>query len=167
MTPTGSADEPRGTVVLRAAGPGDTAVVRSIVQQAYRPYVEELGFEPGPLRDDHAGQVAGGQVTLAEVAGSVVGLVVLSRGDAEPVIENVAVRPPWHGRGVCATLLDHAEAAALSRGHRTIALYTHELMTLNIEIYTRRGYRPFAADPLPSGHRLIHLRKELGPRNPA
>lgn len=158
---TGPADDRRSPLLLRAARIADTDVVRSIVHEAYHPYVEELGFEPGPMRDDHAGQVAAGQVTLAEEAGSVVGLLVLRLDGPEPVIENVAVRPHWHGRRVGTALLDHAEAAAVAAGHRSVALYTHELMTRNLEIYTRRGYRPYSVDPLPGGHRLIHLRKTL------
>ena len=138
-------------------------LVHAIVQEAYTPYVEELGFEPGPLRADHAGQVAAGQVTLAAVAGRVAGLIVLSFDHSEPVIENVAVRPAVHGQGVGTTLLDHAEADALARGHATVVLYTHELMRRNVELYARRGYQRYAVDRLPDGPQLVHMRKALGP----
>ena len=68
------------------------------------------------------------------------------------------------GQGLGTTLLGIAETEA-SRHHDSIYLYTHETMTENLELYQRRGYRPFRQETLPDGSTLRFLRKQLSRRS--
>ena len=56
------------------------------------------------------------------------------------VLENVAVLPSHHGRGIGRALLELAEARATARGCTRIRLFTHVTMVENQALYERIGY---------------------------
>jgi ribosomal protein S18 acetylase RimI-like enzyme len=114
--------------------------VEEIVMSAYSPYVARIGREPGPMLDDYAALIAEGRVHVLQRQDMIAGLVVLVPQADAMLLDNVAVRPQLHGRGVGKALLTFAEAAARDAGYRLIRLYTHEAMTENIALYSRIGY---------------------------
>ncbi len=62
---------------------------------------------------------------------------------AEPdalLLDNVAVLPTHHGRGVGRALLELAEERALAFGRNRIRLFTHVTMVENQRLYERIGY---------------------------
>ena len=67
-------------------------------------------------------------------------------------MSNVAVSPPFQGRGYGRYLLDHAERLAALLGLPELRLYTNKRFTTNIELYSRVGfahhYRPLQGDEL-------------------
>jgi ribosomal protein S18 acetylase RimI-like enzyme len=65
---------------------------------------------------------------------------VLLETEAGLLLDNVAVRPELHGRGIGRALIGFAEAEARRRGHVAIRLYTHVLMTENIALYANLGF---------------------------
>jgi ribosomal protein S18 acetylase RimI-like enzyme len=76
------------------------------------------------------------------------------------VIGNVAVDPAHQGSGVGRMLLEHAEVTARAAGLEWIHLWTHELMTENLALYSRIGYTEY--DPgARRNARLVYLRKKL------
>jgi ribosomal protein S18 acetylase RimI-like enzyme len=147
-------------VRLRPATPADVPRLTELVQAAYGHYVERLGGPPGPLTEDYAEVVRSGQVTVAERAGEVLGLIVFGAGDEGFVIDNVAVDPSQQGSGVGRALLERAEAAALGAGFDSIYLYTHERMTENQALYSRIGYVEYDRR-LPGDACLVYMRKKL------
>ena len=124
-------------VTFRSAGPADAQAVSELVDAAYRHYVERIGMLPGPMTQDYADVIATRQTTIAEIAGVPAGVLVLSSEDGQFVIENVAVHPDHRGTGVGRALLDLAEAEARRTGFDDVHLWTHELMTENLAIYTK------------------------------
>ena len=99
------------------------------------------GQRPGPLDADYVAAVQEHETWLACLDASPVGFVVLA-GDASDVLllENVAVLPSHHGRGVGRALLGLAEARATARGCTRIRLFTHVTMVENQALYERVGY---------------------------
>jgi ribosomal protein S18 acetylase RimI-like enzyme len=128
-------------VELRPARASDVAALSDIVQRAYEPYVERIGRRPAPMDDDYASRVQQGQVEVAAQTGEIVGLIVLIACDGHLLIENVAVDPDQHGRGVGRALLAHAEAVAANLDLPEVQLYTNAAMTENLKLYPRLGYR--------------------------
>jgi ribosomal protein S18 acetylase RimI-like enzyme len=110
------------------------------VDAAYGHYVERIGLKPGPMNDDYADVIRDRNVTVAEDAGEIIGVVVTGPAEEGFLLDNVAVHPGHQGRGLGKALLDHAEAEAHDAGADSIYLYTHEQMTENQAIYTRLGY---------------------------
>lgn len=99
-----------------------------------------MGRKPAPMVADFAGQIAAGQVHVAEGDGGIAGYIVFyPRGDHIHV-ENVAVDPALQGRGIGKALLGLAEAAAERHGLAALELYTNARMTENQVFYPRLGY---------------------------
>jgi len=146
---------------LRPAQTADAPRLKRVVQAAYGHYVERLGGPPRPMTDDYADVVRRYGVTIAEQEGEIVGLIVLGEGEEGFVVDNVAVDPSHQGRGIGRALLEHAEAEARRTGFDSIYLYTHELMTENLALYSRIGYVEYDRRRH-GGATLVYLRKRLG-----
>jgi len=129
--------------VLRSASVGDAADVAALVDKAYGHYVERIGMLPGPMTLDYAKVVTERQVTIADLDGTVVGVLVLGVDDEGFVIENVAVHPSLRGKGLGHVLLRRAETEAVHLGFDSIHLDTHEKMTENLALYSRTGYTEY------------------------
>jgi len=118
----------------------DVADIEQIVAAAYRPYIARIGRPPAPMTADYAALVAAGaaDVLLDDTPAGV--LVTVAEPD-HLLIENVAVAPWAQGRGHGRRLLDYAEQRARSHGLTELRLYTNALMTENLALYPRLGYR--------------------------
>jgi len=126
---------------LRPAEPEDAATVESIVQAAYNHYVARIGQKPGPMLDDYPALIAANRVQLLQEGTDTIGVLVLIPEPDAMLLDNVALHPNAQGRGLGRLLVNAAEQAARSAGYTTIRLYTHVMMTENIALYTRLGYR--------------------------
>ena len=127
-------------VTFRFAMSTDSQALAGLVDAAYGHYVDRIGMVPGPMTQNYAEVITARQVTIAEVSGSAVGVLVVNAADGQFVIDNVAVHPDHRGTGLGRALLDLAETEARRAGFDVIHLYTHEQMTENLAIYTKRGY---------------------------
>ncbi|WP_433252106.1 GNAT family N-acetyltransferase [Streptosporangium sp. CA-135522] len=125
--------------MIRLARPGDLPAVEMLVAEAYRPWADLIGVRPKPMDDDYTARVAAGQVHLLEEEG-IAGLIVLVPEDGVLLVDNVAVAPARHGRGLGRRLLAFAEDQARTAGLGGLRLYTNALMKPNIALYERLGY---------------------------
>src|ERR1022692_2903768 len=102
--------------VIRIASAADAVAVHAIVDAAYGFYISRIGKPPGPMLDDYAKRIAGGQVWILASAGDILGILVLEETPDGLLLDNIAVAPGQQGRGHGRTLLDFAEAEAKRRG---------------------------------------------------
>lgn len=91
-------------------------VVQALTGVAYAPYTLLLGSPPLPVTEDYRPRVEAGQVYLAEVAGNIVGLLVLEQHPDHAMVYSLAVRPDRQGEGHGLALLRLAEEEARSWG---------------------------------------------------
>ena len=145
---------------LRPAHNHDAVAVAKLVEAAYEHYIEQIGMVPGPMTLDYGTVIADRHVTVAERDGHIIGVLVLCLDHDSIVIENVAVLPAHRGMGVGRALLAFAEDEAVRSGYGTIHLYTHELMTENVSLYSRIGYVEYKRSDHDS-FRLVHMRKRV------
>ena len=110
---------------------------------AYRHYVERISRPPGPMTDDYEKVIRERRVTVVEGGGKIVGVLVLAITEEGFLLENVAVDPSHHGKGLGRNFLEFAEAEARREGFSSIYLYTHEKMTENLALYAKIGYVVF------------------------
>jgi ribosomal protein S18 acetylase RimI-like enzyme len=145
---------------FRSATSADAAKVTALVMAAYGHYPEQIGMVPRPMTDDYAQVITNYQVTVAESHQTIVGVIVLAMTDEGFLIDNVAVDPSYHGKGLGKALLEFGEAEARRAGFDSIYLYTHEKMKENIALYSRIGYVEY--DRRSQGEfSLVYMRKQL------
>jgi ribosomal protein S18 acetylase RimI-like enzyme len=126
--------------MIRLAQAADVAAVATIVSDAYSVYLARNGKMPGPMRDDYAAYIADGRVHVLEQDGEIIGLVVLIPQAQAMLLDNVAVSPRAQGRGFGVKLIAFAEARAREAGFGAIRLYTQDIMTENLALYSRLGF---------------------------
>ncbi|HZT88063.1 MAG TPA: GNAT family N-acetyltransferase [Stellaceae bacterium] len=112
--------------MIRAAVLADHAAVAEIVRAAYELYIPRIGKPPGPMLDDYARLIAAGAVSIAELDGAVVALIVLLPKPDHLLLDNIAVRPNRQGRGLGRRLIAFAESEARRHGIAELRLYTHQ-----------------------------------------
>ncbi len=126
--------------MIRPATEADGDAVTAIAQTAFEQYIPRIGVPPIPMLADYPAAIRSGKVWVALEADEVLGYVVLEDEPDALLLDVLAVSPAAQGRGLGAALLTFTEEQARERGYDRIVLYTHELMTENLEYYPRHGY---------------------------
>ncbi len=156
---SGSADASGAVPTIRQATAADLPSVRAVVAAAYARYAGRMDRPPAPVLSDYRAAVESGQVWV--LGHPVVGVVVLITEHDSLLVENVAVHPAAQGLGLGRLMLEFAEQVAAGRGLRRLTLYTNEVMTENLAIYARLGYRETGRS-VESGYRRVFMDKPLG-----
>jgi ribosomal protein S18 acetylase RimI-like enzyme len=146
--------------MIRPARPDDRPRIEAIVEVAYRPYLARMNRKPAPMVDDYARRIADGQTHVLEVNATVAGALVLEDHDGFLLLENIAVDPGYHGRGLGKRLMTFTEEEARRRGYRVIELYTNEVMVENIALYLHLGYAEIKREQV-AGYDRVYMRKIL------
>jgi N-acetylglutamate synthase-like GNAT family acetyltransferase len=126
--------------MIRLARAADVAAVSAIVKDAYSIYLARNGKIPGPMRDDYAALIADQRVHVLEESGEIAGLVVLIPEARAMLLDNVAVHSRAQGRGFGIRLIAFAEQRARAAGLPALRLYTQDIMTENLALYSRLGF---------------------------
>jgi N-acetylglutamate synthase-like GNAT family acetyltransferase len=126
--------------MIRLARAADVATVTTIVHDAYSIYLTRNGKIPGPMRDDYARLIDAERVHVLEDRGEIMGLVVLIPEPQAMLLDNVAVSPRAQRRGFGLKLIAFAEQSARAVGFSAIRLYTQDIMTENLALYSRLGF---------------------------
>ena len=128
--------------MIHPARSKDAEAIRRLVHDAYSRYVARMGKPPGPMLDDYDRRIAAGQAWVLEEGDALAGILVLEdAGGGALLLDNVAVAPSAQGKGYGQALVAFAEAEAQRRGLREVRLYTNVLMTENLALYGRLGFR--------------------------
>jgi len=145
---------------LRRASPADAEAIARLVDAAYRDYIPLLGRTPMPMLTDFATAIGSHPVWVLENDGGIAAVLELEdRGD-HLWIDNVAVDPSRHGRGLGRWLLGLADREARRLRLTELGLLTNERYTANIAMYERYGYRETHREPH-LGTDLVYFRKRL------
>ncbi|MEV7892297.1 GNAT family N-acetyltransferase [Streptomyces sp. NPDC002817] len=143
---------------IRQAVAADVVAVKSVTDAAYRHYIERIGVVPQPMEADHAANVAAGRVFVT--GEPVVGLVVVEEYADHLYLDNIAVHPDAHGKGVGGRLLRFVDAHARARGLAEVRLCTNAMMWENQKIYPRYGYE-VVERRVDGPYDRVHYRKRL------
>jgi ribosomal protein S18 acetylase RimI-like enzyme len=112
------------------------------------------------MRIDYLEAVRRHRFDLLFVGPSLAGLIeTVPEGD-RLLIENVAVRPSFQGRGLGSRLLRLAEDLAASSGLTGCRLYTNKLFSENLRLYASRGYEVEREEAL-NGGIAVYMSKGL------
>ena len=127
-------------ITTRPATPDDVAAIADLVRRAYAMYLQRMDREPAPMHDDYASLVADGKVAVAVDGDNVHGAIVRWVVDGDLYVDNIAVDPAAHGRGIGNVLLELAIEEGRRKGCGRVWLYTNAVMTENVGYYERRGF---------------------------
>jgi ribosomal protein S18 acetylase RimI-like enzyme len=145
---------------IRRAGPADAADVRDLTRSAYAKWVPLIGREPLPMTADYDRAVREHMIDLLFAGARLVALIETVNHADHLLIENVAVAPPFQGRGYGRLLLDHAERLAATLGLPDLRLYTNKQFIANVDLYRRRRYVIDREEPLSGGFK-VHMSKRI------
>lgn len=144
-------------VTPRRATAEDESALRSLVHDAYAPWIEVIGQRPGPMLDDYAARIAAGQAWITDDKR---GAIVLEPAGDSLLIDNVAVAPEAQGKGLGRALVAFAESEARRLGLRALTLYTHAKMESNLAFYERLGLRE-THRVTEKGFDRVYMRRDL------
>jgi GNAT superfamily N-acetyltransferase len=92
------------------------------------------------MLDDYRQRIQAHEVWLYLDDKNIVGVLVLSPKSDHLLLDNVAVDPAHHEKGIGRALIEFAEREAVRRGYGEVRLYTHQKMHENIAMYPHLGY---------------------------
>jgi GNAT superfamily N-acetyltransferase len=149
------------TIEIRQASPEDAGEIRDLTREAYAKWVPRIGREPMPMVADYDEAVKHHRFDLLYLEGALAALLETVDEGHQVLIENIAVRPPFQGRGLGSRLMWHAEAIAWSLCRTRVRLYTNRLMAENIALYLKLGYQIDREAEGPPGFFRVHMSKAL------
>jgi ribosomal protein S18 acetylase RimI-like enzyme len=142
----------------RLAAEADMPGIRALIVAAYARYQDRMDRPPGPVLADYTDAVVAGRVWV--LGDPVAAVLVLDPQQDSMLVDNVAVSPAAQGRGFGRALMEFAERQATARGLRRMTLYTNEVMTENLAIYAKLGYRETARRS-DGGYSRVFMAKDL------
>ncbi|CAN5577777.1 GNAT family N-acetyltransferase [soil metagenome] len=145
---------------IRHAVAEDAAAIAELTRVAYTKWVPLIGRKPRPMTVDYSLAVQSHRFDLLHCDSVLAGLIETVVEDDCLLIENVAVRPDFQGRGFGKTLLAHAESLAREAGFHRMRLYTNRMFAVNIALYESLGYVTEREETLEHGV-LVHMAKPL------
>lgn len=129
-------------MTIRPAIADDLPEIRRIVRAAYLPYLLRMGRAPAPLLDDYAARMTIASLHVLDgTEGRLIGIIVLLPRADHLLLDNIAVDPACQAQGFGKQLMAFAEAEARRLCLPEVRLYTNALMTENLALYPRLGYR--------------------------
>jgi len=138
----------------------DRATIVDCVHAAYAGYVPLMDRPPAPMLDDYDALIGAGHVRVAEIDGSIAGMIVMWAEADHFYVDNIAVFPQGQGHGIGSVLLDAAESATRAAGRDQLRLYTNEVMAANLDYYPRRGFVETHRST-ENGYRRVYFAKQL------
>ena len=145
---------------IRSALKGDAKMMQAIASAAYQPYIEEMGRKPAPMIADFDAHIAKDVCLVLWLAGKIAGyVVILHRADGY-WLENIAVHPEHHKKGLGTALIEAVEAIIRPRADH-YQLYTNIVMADIISWYERAGY-VITQQALINGYERLYFEKRLG-----
>ena len=145
---------------LRQGTATDAPAIQELTRAAYGKWVRVIGREPIPMIADYAEAVRKHRFDLLYVGGKLAALIETIPKADHLLIENVAVSPPFQGRGLGRKLMAHAEKVAVSLGFSEIKLYTNKLFAENVQLYGKLGYRVDREEEFKGGV-AVHMSKRI------
>jgi len=130
-------------VKIRQATASDLDTVQYCAKRAYSKYINRMDRKPAPMVADFESHIKRNEVFVAMQEDLNVGYVVIYAKQDYIFLENIAVDPSHIGKGIGRQLFDFVEHTARGYGYKRIQLYTNAVMTENLLMYPKLGYKEF------------------------
>jgi GNAT superfamily N-acetyltransferase len=149
----------RVPINIRSALKGDAKMMQAIASAAYQPYIEEIGRKPAPMVADFDAHIAKDICLVLWLAGKIAGYaIILDRADGY-WLENIAVHPEHHKKGLGTALIEAVEAVIRPRADH-YQLYTNIVMQSNARWYLSLGFKQ-TKEAMEDGFHRLYFKKTL------
>lgn len=119
----------------------DFDAIKQCAELAYEPYIAAIGRKPAPMVADFAKLISEKKVYIKKDGEQkLTGFIVFYPIDTWMHLENIAVMPTAHGKGIGKELMSFCEIQAKVLGLSQVQLYTNGKMHSNLAIYPKFGY---------------------------
>lgn len=147
-------------ITFRKAVSADLGLVKSCALAAYEPYVKPMGRMPAPMIQDFEAVLP--NVTVTD---PFYGYAVMFEKQDAWFVENLAIHPLHHGKGLGACFMQTAIKHASKNGLGKIELYTNVHMVPAQRFYERLGFLLFDRKS-EDGFERLYYRKWLDDQVP-
>lgn len=148
-------------LVFRRAAPADAALVAAITDAAYAKWVPVIGRKPKPMVADYHAAIRDHLIEIAYLDDAAVGLIELIPAEDHLLLENIAVDPAAHGKGIGRSLMQRVEQHAIEMNLSVVRLYTNKAFATNLGFYQRLGYAIEREEPYKEGF-TVYFAKPVG-----
>ena len=138
-------------LVFRRAAPADAGLVAAITDAAYAKWVPVIGRKPKPMTADYHAAIRDHLIERALLDDRAIGLIELIPAADHLLLENIAVDPVAHGRGIGRRLMQRVEEHAIGMKLPVVRLYTNKAFATNLGFYQRLGYAIEREEPYKEG----------------
>jgi ribosomal protein S18 acetylase RimI-like enzyme len=145
---------------IRQAQPADQKAIETCIEAAYEKYTARIGKKPAPILANYALLIAQEVVYVLAHEEEIRGVLVMMLQERSMFVENVAVAPGFQKQGLGRVLMNFVEQQTRMHQLDEIRLYTHELMTENLDFYRHLGFDE-EERRTEDGYRRVFLRKTL------
>ncbi len=127
---------------LRVALPADASAMHEVIQRAFsaRPAVDPPAAALGETAADVAVTLREGTGVCAEVAGQLVGCLLISYAGPVATLQRISVLPEYAGQGIAGYLVTAACQLAAEQGATTVELVTRSEFPELTQRWTRKGF---------------------------
>ncbi len=150
-------------MTIRRAELGEVHVVRSIIEEAYRPVKKQLSRPPGALTEG-LGKISRhiqmGNVYVALIGDNIVGTMRVSMRGCIGVIERLAVRTRYRNRHIGSIMVEYAENLLAHMGAHYVEIEVYSSVDAQSTFYSRLGYEEVERKER-MGEEIIIMRKDL------
>ena len=144
---------------IRPAMPEDAAALGAIAEAAYQPYIAEMGRKPAPMVADFDAHIVKDICLVLWLEGKIAGYaIILDRADGY-WLENIAVHPEHHKKGLGTALIEAVEAVIRPRADH-YKLYTNIVMQSNARWYLSLGFKQ-TKEAMEDGFHRLYFKKTL------
>lgn len=127
-------------LTLRLATAADEHRLVRCIDRAYAVYANSVPDLPA-VSEGIIEDITSNIVWVADLAGQIVGVLVLVRNTGSLSLANVAVDPSQKGQGLGKKLMELATSEAIRLGKASLRLSTHIDMPENVALYTHLGWQ--------------------------
>lgn len=147
-------------MIIRKGNSSDLNAVTTCINEAYASYIPRIGKRPASMDTDFAPVLRERKVWVAEIDGSVVGLMVLIDKPDFIEIRSVAVLPRHQRQGIGRRLMSHAEQVARETRRPTLRLYTNAKIPELLTYCSAMGYQEVERRQ-DQGHERVFMAKRI------
>lgn len=150
-------------ISIRRADLGETAIVRSIVQEAYGGVKKQLGGDPAVLQeglDKVSRYIQMGNVYVALIGDAIVGTMRVQLQGQVGTISRVAVREKFRNRRIGTFLVEYGENLLTHMGAKFVQLEVSGATDTQTKFYEGIGYKQMKR-VRHAGQETIFMQKDL------